>query len=279
MALKTIVVFVDQTPASDARVRYAAGLAMRHQAHLIGLFIVPNAWQHDRSDSNIQGGAAIREMLERHNLIESDALQAAGRSFEAMAARDDASFEYRAVRGGDVGELVRLHCLHSDLVVVGHPSAGLPAGWSPQQMLLSTGVPVLIVPASWPEGTIARNVLFAWNASREARRAITDSLPVLRAAEAVSVVVVDPNNNRAHGQEPGADIAHHLSRHGVTARVEQLQSKGEPIAEVIRRYAAEDQSDLIVLGAYSHSPKRELLFGGVTRTLLGKVTIPTLIAH
>ncbi|NEW87543.1 universal stress protein [Rhodopseudomonas sp. WA056] len=279
MAFKTIVVFVDQTPASDARVRYAAGLAMRHQAHLIGLFIVPNAWQHDSADSNIQGGAAIRDMLERHNLIESNALQAAGRSFEAMAARDDASFEYRAIRGSDVGELVRLHCLHADLVVVGHPSAGLPAGWSPEQMLLSTGVPVLIIPAGWPEGTTARNVLFAWNASREARRAITDSLPMLCAAEKVSVVVVDPTNNPLHGQEPGADVAHYLSRHGVAARVERLRSNGESVAEVIRRYAADDQSDLIVLGAYSHSPKRELLFGGVTRTLLSKVSIPTLISH
>ncbi|MCG6206526.1 universal stress protein [Rhodopseudomonas sp. HC1] len=146
-------------------------------------------------------------------------------------------------------------------------------------MLLSSGVPHLIVPQGWHDGPVATKVLLAWNGSREARRAITDSLPILKAAESVAVVVIDAGKNPLHGPEPGADIAHLLSRHGVTARVEQLQSKGTPVADVIRRFAADDRSDLIVLGAFSHSPKRELLFGGVTRSLLGVVTIPMLIAH
>lgn len=280
MSLRSLVVFVDPTAVCEARISYAARLAVQHGAHLIGAFVKPNAWQNDRSNAFIQGGGAIREMLERQGLAERKALSDASQRFETLAGREGPSFEFRVIRDDEVGDLARLHCMHTDLVVVGHPApGGLPSSWSPERMLLSSGVPHLIVPQDWRDAPAATNVLLAWNASREARRAITDSMPILVAAASVAVVVVDAEKNPMHGHEPGANIAHFLSRHGVTARVEQLQSRGEPIAEVIRRYAAEDQSDLIVLGAYSHSPKRELLFGGVTRTLLSKVTIPTLIAH
>ncbi|WP_322516225.1 universal stress protein [Rhodopseudomonas palustris] len=280
MSLKSLVVFVDPTAVCEARLRYAARLAVQHGAHLIGAFVMPNAWQNDRSSSFIQGGGAIREMLERHGLAERKALSDASQRFEALAGRDSPSFEFRVIRDDEVGNLAQLHCLHTDLVLVGHPApGGLPSGWSPEKMLLSSGVPHLIIPEGWRDGPVATNVLLAWNASREARRAITDSLPILRAAASVAVVVVDAEKNPLHGHEPGAGIAHFLSRHGVKVRVEQLHSKGTPVAEVIRRFAADDQSDLMVLGAYSHSPKRELLFGGVTRSLLSTVTIPTLIAH
>ncbi|MBB1092614.1 universal stress protein [Rhodopseudomonas pseudopalustris] len=280
MSLKSLVVFVESTDACEARIRYAARLALRHDAHLIGAFVLKNAWRNDRSDGFIQGGGAIREMLERHGLAERKALQDATQRFEALAGRENSSFEFRVLRDDDIGNLARLHCLHTDLVVVGHPApGGLPSTWLPEQMLLSAGVPLLIVPQGWSDGPIANNVLLAWNASREARRAITDSLPILKAADSVAVVVVDAEKNPLHGHEPGADIAHLLSRHGVAVRVEQLQSKGTSVADTIRRFAAEDQSDLIVLGAYGHSRRRELLFGGVTQSLLSTVTVPTLIAH
>lgn len=280
MALKSLVVFVDPTAVCEARIRYAARLAVQHGAHLIGAFVMPKAWQNDRSNAFIQGGSAIREMLERHGLAERKALSDASQRFETLAGREGPSFEFRVVQDNEIVDLALLHCLHTDLVVVGHPApGGLPPPWTPERMLLSSGVPHLIVPQDWRDGPVATNVLLAWNASREARRAVTDSMPILAEAASVAVVVVDAEKNQMHGHEAGANMAHFLSRHGVTARVEQLQSRGAQVADVIRRYAADDKSDLIVLGAYSHSARRELLFGGVTRSLLANVTIPTLISH
>lgn len=279
MALKSLAVFVEPSDAGESRVRYAVKLAMQHGAHLIGVFIVPRTWENERADY-IRGASAIREMVERHNAAERAALLAVGQKFEALAGRDSYSFEFRVIGDGDTGELARLNCLHTDLVIVGHPSpGGLPRQWSPEQMLIATGVPMIILPQEWRHEAIATNILLAWNASREARRAITDSLAILKAARSVSIVVIDAEKTGLHGQEPGADIAHFLSRHGVRARVEQLRSEGSAIADVIIRYAAEDRSDLIVLGAYSRSRNSELLFGGVTRSMLSAVTIPTLIAH
>lgn len=280
MALKSLVVFVDPSAAGEARVRYAVRLAMQHEAHLIGVFVVPRTWDSDPADCYIRGGAAIKEMVQRHSAIERAALRAAGERFEALAGRQNYSVEFRVIGDGDTEDFARLHCLYTDLVIVGHPApGGLPMKRTPERLMIATGVPFLIVPENWRYDTVATNVVLAWNASREARRAITDSLPILMAAESVSVIIVDAEKNARHGQEPGSDIAHFLRRHGVAANVERLQSNNVPIAEAILGYAAANDTDLIVLGAYSHSRARELLFGGVTRSLLSSVTVPMLIAH
>lgn len=280
MALKSLVVFVEPSSLGESRVRYAVKLALRHHAHLIGVFIVPKAWDSEPSDSYVRGAEAIRSMLARHEAAERRTLQRASDSFAQAAGHSDFTSEFRVIRDGDAGDLAKVNSLHSDLVIVGHPlPGGLPKPWSPERMLIATGIPFLIIPKEWQSDHVATNVLLAWNASREARRAISDALPILMAARSVTVVVVDPDKTNAHGEEPGADIAHFLSRHGVAAHVEQLRSNGTTVADTILDFAKRDKSDLIVLGAYSHSRTREILFGGVTRSLLQLVAIPTLIAH
>ena len=280
MALKSLVVFVDPTPQGEARVRYAVKLAAQHDAHLIGVYISATAWSRNAADGFVRGAVAIREMVERETLQEADAAAAVLKGFETLAGREQLRHEFRLIKESDAKELVRLHSLHADLVISGHPSPGdLPTMASVDAMLMATGVPFLIVPDGWQCDEVATNILFAWNASREARRAITDSLPLLQRAKSVAVVVIDPEKNGAHGEQPGADVAHFLSRHGVTARVEQRNSNGAPVADALRSFALEDGSDLIVLGAYSHARTREIIFGGVTRSLLKDVTIPMLLAH
>jgi nucleotide-binding universal stress UspA family protein len=119
----------------------------------------------------------------------------------------------------------------------------------------------------------------AWNASREARRAIADALPLLVTAKSVTVLLVDPKKNARHGEEPGADIAHYLSRHGARVAVEQVVSNGAPVAGVILDRARQHAADLIVIGAYSHARVAQMVLGGVTRSLLREATLPLLIAH
>ncbi len=58
-------------------------------------------------------------------------------------------------------------------------------------------------PEHW-NGTAAEHIVVAWNARREARRAITDALPLLEAAQSVTVLLVDAHKNaRRCGKEPG----------------------------------------------------------------------------
>jgi nucleotide-binding universal stress UspA family protein len=91
--------------------------------------------------------------------------------------------------------------------------------------------------------------------------------------------VIDSLGNRRHGEEPGADIALHLARHGAHVDVEQITSHGSPIARIILGYALHSASDLLVVGAYSHARLMETLFGGATRTLLAQMPVPVLISR
>lgn len=152
--------------------------------------------------------------------------------------------------------------------------------WPPDRLLRTSGVPILIVPDTKVVAGVGDRVLVAWNASREARRAITDAMPFIAMAKAVTILVIDADKGiHYYGEEPGADLALHLARHGAHVEVTQVSSDGVPIAEVILAHAAKHGADLIVAGARSHSRPTEIIFGGVTRSLLAQLTIPLLMSH
>lgn len=279
MALKTIAVFVDPSPAGEARADYAVKLALRHRAHLVGVFVVPFGWDGNPAESFVRGQAAVRELIQRHTANEMAAAKTASQSFSTVTKREDISFEFRCLRPGEANEGAALNALHSDLVVVGGLQAGgLPHEWSAESLLLATGVPVLMLPEHWT-GSVAERVVVGWNASREARRAIIDALPLLEAARTTSILVVDSHKNGRHGEEPGADVGLYLSRHGISVAVERIHSNGDSVADAILGFAGRHGSDLIVLGAYSRPRTTEMIFGGVTRALLRDATVPLLIAH
>lgn len=279
MPFKSIAVFVDPTPDGEARTTYAARIACRHGAHLIGIFVVPSIYGGSAAESFVQGRTAVREVIASHQLREAAAIDAAKRSFSLVCTREDIGFEFRFLHQGDFSDNVALNSLHTDLVIVGGGrTGGLPSDWSAEALLLATGVPFLLLPESWAR-SVAEHVVVAWNASREARRAITDALPFLVEARSVTILLVDPQKNPRHGEEPGADVARYLSRHGVKVAVEQVQSHGEPIAKIILAYAERHNTDLIVVGAYSHGRTAQMVFGGVTRSLLRDAGLPLMIAH
>jgi nucleotide-binding universal stress UspA family protein len=125
-----------------------------------------------------------------------------------------------------------------------------------------------------------RRAIVAWDGSREAARAAHDALPLLRLAEEAIVLIVDARDLGARaGQQPGADVAAHLARHGVGARVKRVTSGGTGIGELILAQAGEEGADLLVMGGYGHSRLREMLVGGVTRHVLEHTTVPVLFAH
>ena len=139
---------------------------------------------------------------------------------------------------------------------------------------------MLVVPNAWTSDTIGERIVIAWNASKEARRAIADALPFLSTAQAVKILVVDAARHPdRHGEEPGANIALHLARHGALVEVEQLESAGTPTADVILSATKRHNADLIVMGAHGHSRSRQLLFGSVTQAILKDTTVPVLMSH
>ncbi len=142
--------------------------------------------------------------------------------------------------------------------------------------LLGSGRPVLAVPRSHPVFA-GRRILVAWDGSLRAARAAHEALPLLRAAEAVEIVSVGDAEDLLT-TVPGAEFARHLARHGVAVTVSDLPQAGS-LAETLRTHAGLIRADLIVMGAYGHSRTREVLFGGVTRSLLNNAPVPLFLAH
>jgi len=121
--------------------------------------------------------------------------------------------------------------------------------------------------------------MVCWRDTREAARAITESLPILRMAEAVHVVMVDEGlSPDGEQREPGADLARHLDRHGV--HVELVHARADKGASATLLAQADIlKADLVVMGGYGHSRFREWALGGVTLEILTQATAPVLVAH
>jgi nucleotide-binding universal stress UspA family protein len=281
--LKTITVFLDATASGRKRALRAAALAQRWGAHLVGVHVTFAGLTLPPSMSYARGREATRQVIAYEQQLDASAEAAAANveaQFQAICARLDVPSEFRPIGRGWSAEDAVVNSLHSDLVVVGHPEPnGLPEDMSPERILLASGVPLLVVPNAWEGETIGSRILVGWNATREARRAISDSLNFLVAAKSVTVLVIDPASRHQHGAEPGADIAIQLARHGAHVDVEQVSSSGIPVAQVILRYALKRASDLLVIGAYSHARLKEIVLGGVTRTLLAQMPVPVLISR
>ena len=281
MTLKNIEVFVDATPEGEKRADYAATLAHRCGAHLAGIHCLSASRPESRAAAFAVGGIAVRSSLAWQKAADEAVTARVRRRFEAISAQRDVNAEFREIRRGGPNEDLVLSSRHSDLVVIGQRELNeLPGYVSAERLLLASGTPILVVPGGWKSESIGKKILVGWNASREARRAVADALPFLAAASSVTILVVDPDKRAArHGEAPGADIALHLARHGVRVEVERVSSRGSAVADTMLAYAADHGVDLIVIGAYSHARSVEMVFGGVTRTLLKASPIPVLMSR
>ncbi|WP_064683082.1 universal stress protein [Rhizobium bangladeshense] len=146
--------------------------------------------------------------------------------------------------------------------------------------LFQTPTPVIINRGRRPLSSTSKSILLAWDSSDEASRAARQALDLLKTADCVYVTMVDPvSRERVNGEEPGADIARFLSRHGVKVQVDRVASGGNAADEVLRRHAMDVNADLIVMGAYNHPRWQQTLFGGVTRNMIEQSSMPIFMAH
>ncbi len=276
MPYKTILVHVDNGKRSAARLDIACRLAKLSDAHLIGLhaLTVVNLPSYAR----VEGGVQIREFHER---MVSESAKAAEAMFKAaVKAMGVEKVEWRTSRR-DALASVPVHGRYADVLVIGQPNETDASGVEPdfaERLLLAAGRPALVIPYAGDFPTVGTRVLVAWNASREATRALTDAIPILREAKQVDVIAFNPKD-APHGEVPGADIGLYLARHGIKVSVSQQTAEDVDVGNQLLSRAADLDSDLVVMGAYGHSRMKELILGGATRTVLNSMTVPVLMSH
>jgi nucleotide-binding universal stress UspA family protein len=279
MRYKDILVHLDESKACADRIRVAVDLAKTHDGHVTGLYVI--------NDPELPGSVLSllpeETLAEQRQLMETRAEEAAAR-FRTAAEREGVSFESRITRSGEpaIASTVALHARYADLVVLGQVDRSnaevVPA--PPEDVLLASGRPALIEPYIGLQPGSRARVMIAWDAGREASRAVHDALPLLKDAEMAHILSVNRKSTATgHGEAPGDDIARHLARHGVRAEAERMHVQDLSVGDAILARVADLAIDLLVTGAYGHSRMRELVLGGVTRRLLQSMTVPVLMSH
>ncbi len=278
MAYKNLLVHIDDSKACAGRLDVAIGLAQAYNAHLTGLYIAVYP--------ALPGGVSAEvpaRFLDTLIAQVSERSAAAEAAFAAAVERAGLTADCRTIRcpSSRVAEVIALHARHADLVVLGQPEPeanGEVDAQVPEDVVLSAGRPALVVPYIGAGKRLGVRVMVAWDGGREAARAVGDALPLLERAKSVAVLVINPNRG-GHGEQPGADIALHLARHGITVEAQHLEVKDLSVGDALLSRLADQGIDLLVMGAYGHSRLRELVLGGVTRKIFQQMTVPVLMSH
>jgi nucleotide-binding universal stress UspA family protein len=179
---------------------------------------------------------------------------------------------------GSISRWIAEHGRFADLIVVGGPQPGREAVREAQEAaLMESGRPTLIVPARVPE-TLLGTIVIAWKDTQEAARAVTAAMPLLDRAAQVVVVSVDEQGDTA-ASDTANQLAASLIWHNKATSIRHVAAAGrKPVAAMLEEAKSLDAC-LLVMGGFSHSRLREVLFGGFTQTVLEGVDRPVLIMH
>lgn len=273
MSLTDILVHIDGSDKCIHRMKAAHALVESFDVHITGV----HAYQ-------LYSYPTHYEVAIPPYVVEQAEVQAKEESIAARAMFDRFSQSWESKFSwisdeGDPATVISNYAGCYDLVVVSQFDPQVRETYSrelPDRIAFESGRPVLVVPLSGPRETIGQSVLVAWDGSREASRAIHDALPFLKKASKVDIVSV---TTAKEVDLPSADIASHLSRHGISVETQQADAKGTDVGTVLTSLAGECGADLIVMGAYGHSRFRELILGGVTRHVLESMPVPVLVTH
>ena len=278
MPIKDILVLCDAGEANDYRVETAMSLAKVFDAHVTGVHLIPYPL------IPVYGGiyppytdfSAAVQMDKTEELT-----QHLKEVFEKVATRLEVPYHWKTMEGIDVDYVID-NARYADIVIT-------PQGYSrygeyePQRIndyfTTHLGRPLLVIPDLKKVFGLPKNVVVAWNESREATRAVHDALPLLETAENIQVVAVSKNEKEERRSMIVCDdLRNHLARHGVNVDVASPARSPKGVGETIMESALETEADLIVMGAYGHSRFKQIILGGVTRHMLDHATIPVLLS-
>jgi nucleotide-binding universal stress UspA family protein len=282
MSLRTISLGLisnsDSEPA--AAIRYALELTGCAPAHLSVRLRVPPLIVPTPGYAVHSGAAQMLVMLEQEDVDQRGRAEQTAAMIQMEAEKLGATATVEVLSGAYdplTPHLIQMARV-SDICIMMAPSYA-----EPQQrdivldMLLGSGVPLLLVPTLWKKRGPARRAVVAWDGSACAARAVRDALPLLARIDSVEVLSV--LGEKDIGKEAGSHIARHLARHCREVVVKVLAVGQSGVAATWQERAMLTEADMIVMGGYGHSRLREFVLGRATRDTLARTDIPTLLSH
>lgn len=278
MSYRDILVHLDSSPSCAARIDVGISFAKTFGARLTGLYVVGLAPMHQYAEADLGP-----ELVEAHDKYMREASHEAEKLFTERTRAAGVAAEWRQVEGA-LPDLVMLHARYADLVIAGQRNPErLDPGTAPElpeQIVLDVGRPVIIVPHAGVFPTVGEKVMIFWKASRGSARAVNDALPFLLKAKEVCVVAVNPDSGiSGQGDNPAGDVVAHLARHGINAQARSAKAERGTLGKTMREIATDFGADMIVMGAFGRARWREMILGGMTRSMLANMNLPTMMSR
>lgn len=271
MAIKDVLVYLDNDTNCANRITATAKLCSKLDAHLAGLYsyrmlkVSPYPYAY-------MPNSAFDTMNDTAEQLENEAKALFADNTDA----EDIAGEFRTVKD-HLSDALSIQSRYADLIVVPGrygKDSNLNHDFQLAEILSVSACPVLVLPEDEPAPTqLPKRVLVAWNGSHESARVLSQALPILSQAEQVDLVSVSSN------KEEAADIAKHLARHGIQANIHPVEGSNFNAGETLLNQAMTLESELVVMGAYGHSRLRQRLLGGATEFMLGHANLPVLFSH
>jgi nucleotide-binding universal stress UspA family protein len=263
MPLKDLLVSIapEDLRATHPAARFAIGLAQRCDAHLTALVVA-------------LAGEAASPLRESHQA----AAAAEAESFSRRAERAGIRYETvtERVGGAEPGDVLAERARLHDLAILPASDRFGTSAEAVEAVLTRSGRPALIVPEATP-GFACTHVALAWDGTAPAARALREGLPLMRLAGQATVFTI-ADDRPDHLGEVGQALCRHLGRHGIQGRFHHATSGGRPTGEALGAVARELGADVLAMGAFAHSPWRDLLVGSASRAVLADPPMPVLLS-
>jgi nucleotide-binding universal stress UspA family protein len=272
MAIKDILLHLDNSPGCQARIDLAIQLAQSHGAHIKGLHVISHSYYAPRHT------AAAAEEAKNIETLFIARTAAAGVSAEWL------NIDWSVV-GVRIAEIITIFTYYTDLVIIGQPTettneAGIPFDL-PERLGLAGGKPLLIVPYAGDFNRTIERIMVAWKAGRESSRTLYDAMPLLERAKHLSIVTVAAPEYQDQGDDN--DIARldaYLSRHERPFTHDRILAPATlPVGDALLNHACEQKMDLLVMGGFAASRRGAFMLGPVARHLMNHMTVPVLLSH
>jgi len=267
MGIRDILVHLDNSAASLARLDAAIAYAQKHGAHLRGLYLITHLY-YEPSTIGEKTDSEEAEQL----FIEKTSR--AGISSEWV-------FQDCSTTSSNISDLITMHAYFTDLLIIGQVNPSAPVLNIPtdlvERVIIACGRPVLIIPYSGIFNSAGDKIMIAWKGGRESIRAINDALPHLRKARTVDIVEGKKTND---SYDPATEyIKKFLLKHEIIATVDVIISGNFPIGDMLLNNVCEKNIDLLVMGAFAPNRRGKLEMSPVTKHVLKYLTVPVLMSH
>lgn len=276
MAYKSVMVHLELNGDNQGVLNIAGELAERFAAKVTGIaacqpiqvlfnegFAAPEVIQHDRAE-------ITRE------------LSAAESQFRSALSERAHELEWRStITYAPLADYIAEEARSADLIItakdIGPDFLDESRRVHLGDLVMRAGRPILVVPKGVTSLPL-RHVFVGWKDTREARRAVADAVPLLKAAGHATIMEVVPEHQRAAAQARVDDVAKALQRHDVDMTCRTVTTAGDE-AGFLHAFLLDHHCDLLVAGAYGHNRLKEWAFGGVTQDVLLNPSFCVLLSH